>query len=101
MSVEVCWEDRHARLTLDGELDWATASVLSERLTEVVAEQPEQVTVDLANVGFMDCAGISPLAMARRALPDKCPLVLATPIPRVRKLLTVTGFDTVDGVLIA
>jgi anti-sigma B factor antagonist len=101
IDIEVSWQDQHAGLVIGGELDWATAPVLSERLTEVVAKQPEQVTLELASLVFMDCAGVSPIVLARRDLPARCPLVLASPVPQVRKLLAATGVDHLDGLRVS
>ncbi len=101
IDVKVSWHDQHASLIIGGELDWATAPVLTECLTEVLAKQPEQVTLDLAKLGFMDCAGVSPIVRARRDLPVRCPLILESPIPRVRKLLAATGVDQLDGLRVS
>jgi anti-anti-sigma factor len=97
IDIKVSWQDQRASLVIGGELDWATAPVLTECLTEVLAKRPEQVTLDLANLEFMDCAGVSPIVRARRDLPVRCPLILGSPLPRVRKLLAATGVDRLDG----
>jgi anti-anti-sigma factor len=97
IDVTIGWEGRRAILTVAGELDWATASVLTERLDEVVAGKPEQVTLDLANLTFMDCSGVSPIVRARRVLPASCPIVLRSPIPSVRRFLAAGGIDRIDG----
>lgn len=101
IDIKVSWQGQHASLTIGGELDWATAPVLTERLTEVMARQPERVTLDLARLDFMDCAGVSPIVRARRDLPACCPLVLESPVPRVRKLLAATGVDQLDGLRVS
>lgn len=101
IDLKVSWQDQHASLVIGGELDWATAPVLTECLTEVLAKQPEQLTLDLANLEFMDCAGLSPIVRARRELPVRYPLILESPVPRVRKLLAATGVDHLDGLRIS
>jgi anti-anti-sigma factor len=101
IDIKVSWQGQHASLTIGGELDWATAPVLTERLTEVMAKQPGQVTLELAHLDFMDCAGVSPIVRARRDLPACCPLVLESPVPRVRKLLAATGIDQLAGLSVS
>lgn len=101
IDIKVSWQGRRASLAIGGELDWATAPVLTERLTEVMAKQPEQVTLELARLDFMDCAGVSPIVRARRDLPASCPLVLESPVPRVRKLLAATGVEQLDGLRVS
>ena len=101
IDIKVSWEDQRASVAIGGELDWATAPVLAERLTEVLAKHPAQVTLNLAKLEFMDCAGVSPIVRARRDLPACCPMVLESPVPRVRKLLTVTGIDHLDGLSVS
>lgn len=101
IDIKVSWHEQHASLVIGGELDWATAPVLTECLTEVLAKQPAQVTLDLANLEFMDCAGVSPIVRARRDLPMRCPLILESPVPRVRKLLAATGVDHIGGLRVS
>ena len=89
--VLVRWHGACATVTLHGELDLATAPLLTACLTGVLAEQPRQLTVDLARLDFIDCAGIAPLVMARRLLPPGRPLILRSPTAAARRLLRLTG----------
>jgi anti-anti-sigma factor len=101
VDVQVHWQERQATVSISGELDWATAPILSEYLSEVLDARPLRLTIDLADLEFMDCSGITPIVRARRALPADCPLILQSPSPRIRRFLAATEIDRVDGVCVA
>jgi anti-anti-sigma factor len=44
-------------VTVHGEVDIATLPVLADCLLRVVASGPERLVIDLADMGFLDCAG--------------------------------------------
>ena len=54
-----------AVLTLEGELDLASAPELERELQEVAGAKPEHVVIDLTGLNFMDSSG---LALMYRAL---------------------------------
>ena len=93
--VQVDWNGACATVTVRGELDLATVPLLSACLTGVVAQQPRQLTVDLASLAFIDCAGLAPILRARGALPPGRPLILRSPTPAAHLLLRLTGLDQV------
>lgn len=67
----------------EGEVDLATADVLSTLLAEVLAERPSKVVVDLAGVSFLDSTGIKCLLAAQTAATaGGCRLVVRRPPPR-------------------
>ncbi|MEV7401928.1 STAS domain-containing protein [Streptomyces sp. NPDC091267] len=53
------------RVALAGELDLDTAPRVREAVTACLAKQPTSLHLDLADVTFCDCAGLSALLMAR------------------------------------
>lgn len=82
-------------VTLEGEIDMATAGHVRGRLAEAVDEHPH-VAVDLARVTFIDCAILGVLVDARqRALRRNHTIGLAAPSPTVTAMLRLTGLDTV------
>jgi anti-sigma B factor antagonist len=86
--------DSAVTVTIHGELDLATAPVLSGRLEQAVARHcPRSLAFDLADVGFLDCAAAHVLIEATRALPGSPPPVLRHPVFAVRRVLSVTGLD--------
>jgi anti-anti-sigma factor len=77
-------------LVVSGDLDAATMSVLSRRLTEVAAHRPRRLVFDLAQVDFIDCAATRLIASAAHILPDGVRPVLRHPSPAVRRILDLT-----------
>jgi anti-sigma B factor antagonist len=62
--------DGHAELLLIGELDVASAPVLREALERLQADGHRAVQLNLSALTFLDAAGLSVLADARRQLTD-------------------------------
>jgi anti-sigma B factor antagonist len=93
IDMQVHWDNRDVTVVLAGELDCASAPDLSAQLTELIAKRPQRLVLDLANVVFMDCAGITPIARARRALPAGRPVTLRSPARQARRLLKITHMD--------
>ena len=91
----------HTVVAVSGEIDLYTAPRLhSELATAVMGEGPAQVVVDMAGVDFCDSTGMNVLLAAlRRAREGGGDLVLAGPRPAVRKILQVTGLESVFTVL--
>ncbi len=96
--VRVHWHQCTATVAIGGELDYATAPILADRLTETLASQPTGLILDLASLTFIDCAGISPIAVARQRLPAEAPLILRDPSPAARKLFRLTRIDQICGI---
>jgi anti-sigma B factor antagonist len=72
----------------------------TELAAAVMGEGPAQVVVDMAGVDFCDSTGMNVLLAAlRRARERGGDLVLAGPRPAVRKILQVTGLESVFTVL--
>jgi anti-sigma B factor antagonist len=93
LDIQVHWASQDVTVILSGELDLASAPALTARLAELVAKHPQRLVLDLAQVVFMDCAGLTPVATARRALPADRPLILRSPARAVRQLLKITQMD--------
>ena len=77
-----------------GELDLATATVLRDRLLDLLFGQGPAVVleVDLAGTTFMDCTGLSALIVARNAaVQTGRRMCLTHPQPIVHRVLAVTG----------
>ena len=88
-------------VAVSGEIDLYTAPRLqSELAAAVMSEGPARVVVDMAGVDFCDSTGMNVLLAAlRRARERGGDLVLAGPRPGVRKILQVTGLESVFTVL--
>jgi len=87
----------HTVVAVSGEIDLYTAPRLhSELAAAVMVDGPAQVVVDMAGVDFCDSTGMNVLLAAQRLASEKGgDLTLAAPRPPVRKILEVTGLQSV------
>ena len=91
----------HTVVTAGGEIDLYTAPRLHRELVDVLADdRPARVIVDMSGVVFCDSTGMNVLLSSlRRAKERGGQLELAAPRAAVRKILQVTGLDSVFTVL--
>src|SRR5215212_9298685 len=66
LAVERSRVDGYELLSVEGELDIATASRMISALNEAIAEMEAPLVVDLTQVVFMDSTGLALLMNARR-----------------------------------
>ena len=87
----------HIVLALAGEIDLYTAPRLQSELTSVLsAKKSAQIVVDMSAVEFCDSTGMNVLLAAHRVATERGgDLTLAAPRPPVRKILEVTGLQSV------
>jgi anti-sigma B factor antagonist len=88
-------------VAVSGEIDLYTAPRLAAELNSVLADgDPGRVVVDMSGVDFCDSTGMNVLLSAmKRARDGGGELELSGPRPAVRKILQVTGLDTVFTVV--
>ena len=91
----------HTIVAASGEIDLYTAPRLAAELNSVLArDDAARIVVDMSGVDFCDSTGMNVLLSAlKRAREQGGELELAGPRPAVRKILQVTGLDTVFTVL--
>lgn len=84
-------------MSVSGEIDLYTAPRLhTELVTALAGDGPVHLVVDLSGVVFCDSTGMNVLLAAhRRARENGGDLELACPRPAVKKILQVTGLETV------
>ncbi len=84
-------------MTISGEIDLYTAPRLHSELGAVLADgMPTRVVIDMSGVEFCDSTGMNVLlSCLRRARERGGELEIAAPKPAVRKILQVTGLDSV------
>lgn len=84
------------RLKLVGELDLRTATELSQRLDEVLADGATALTVDLSDLSFMDSTGLRLLIeLSNRSERERWRLKLVAPKHEAAALvLRATGIDS-------
>ena len=79
---------------LSGDLDVSSRNELREVFDELLEAGPRRVVVDLSELTFADCAGLSVLIGVRRRLTERGhTLAVTAPQPIVRRLLLITGMD--------
>ena len=93
--LEIRWMPDEGVLSVCGEVDLVTAEELRRRLHILAMDASSPVTVDLAGVTFMSCAGLAPLVGARRQLGER--LRLGAVSPAVRRLFRLTGLTAYFG----
>lgn len=88
-------EEDRVLVSVEGEVDIATAPELLATVTAAVAHSPA-VFLDLGAVTFLDAAGLAALVAGHSAAVDRGgSLVLHDVPPLVRRLLRVTALDAV------
>jgi anti-sigma B factor antagonist len=95
-----CEGDR-VTVALSGEIDLYTAPKLQSELAAALrADHPVQLVVDMAGVDFCDSTGMNVLLAAQRLAREHGGNVeLSGPRPAVRKILQVTGLESVFTVV--
>jgi anti-sigma B factor antagonist len=90
------WDAGVAIVTVRGEIDISTVSILSEQLGHLAGKNPQRLVIDLTGVSFVDASGLGGFVrIIRKALPPGCPVVIRSPQRRVRQLFKITGLDSV------
>jgi anti-anti-sigma factor len=87
-----------AGVVLCGDLDFSATPSLTELLTLVLGKQPRDIVLYMDAVTFLDCAAAQAIAAAAQALPGPGRLTIHRPGPLVRRLLHLTGLDTVIAI---
>lgn len=90
--------DDHVNVIVSGEIDLYTAPRLHSELSAVIGGAPgkSRVTVDMSGVDFCDSTGMNVLLTSLRLANEReVGFELAAPRPAVKKILQVTGLDSV------
>lgn len=91
--------DERAVVRVAGELDPATAPQLAEELLGLAGAGARSVTLDLAELTFIDSTGLSVLIDGLRLLRDaKGDLALRSPNPSTMKIFEITGLTGVFAI---
>ena len=97
LNVSSRYHDDHTIVTICGEIDLYTAPRLHSELAAVLVEgMPARVLIDMSGVEFCDSTGMNVLLSCLRRVRERGgELEIASPKPAVRKILQVTGLDSV------
>ena len=83
---------RRYLVRVSGELDLTTAVQVRETVMDLLERQAERVSLDCADLTFIDSAGIGVLAGAeKRARLQACEFVVCRPTSAVMRVLEQTG----------
>jgi anti-sigma B factor antagonist len=90
----------HTVISVTGEIDLYTAPKLQSELMTALGANPVHLIVDMSGVDFCDSTGINVLLAAHRQARERGgELQLAGPGSATRKVLQVTGLESVFTVL--
>jgi anti-anti-sigma factor len=82
-----------ACITLEGELDLATAHELWAAVEQAVVAK-SRLVIDLSEVTFIDSSGLGVLIRVHQLLGGAGALVVRSPKPQARRLLQAAGVET-------
>ncbi|MXQ65346.1 anti-sigma factor antagonist [Actinomadura rayongensis] len=100
LNVSTSSQGGHTVVTATGELDLYTAPRLQAALADLPDDAADRITVDLSGVEFCDSTGMNVLLAAMQRVRDGGgSFALAAPRTAVRRILQVTGLDTVFTVV--
>ena len=80
---------------LSGEVDFTSSGPVQSRLLAMILPGGGAVIVDLSEVTFLDSSALGVLVQAYRTATERDTRLLVVASPPVRKLLRLTGLDTV------
>ena len=96
MDTAVSQHAHAAVIRLTGELDVRTAVTLRAVLAQQVLAGPGNLVLDLSGLEFVDSSGLAALLAAHQGTRQAgMALVLAGPIPSLRRIMSLTGIDNV------
>lgn len=99
LKISTASQGGHAVVSVYGEVDLYTAPRLQTELATLVRDGVSRLVVDLSGVEFCDSTGMNVLLSAMKRLRENGgSLELAAPRSAVRRILQVTGLDTVFSV---
>jgi anti-anti-sigma factor len=97
----VSFDEQRLLLRVAGDEDRATQSLRRRPLSRALVAARD-VTVDLSEVSFADTSLMVDLAMlAQRLRRDGRTVVLLSPPPHIRRLITLVGLDRMPAVSVA
>jgi anti-sigma B factor antagonist len=88
-----------AVVILVGEVDLYTAPRFREVLLQTIDEGAERVVIDLTDVSFIDSTALGVLVSGGKRLQESAgKLAIGCPDEKIRRILEITGLDTVFAV---
>ena len=95
LDAEIRRVGTHALVILVGEIDVSTAGQLYEELAALAREGVCHVSLNMAEVSFIDSTGLSVLISEHKRMESmKGELIVFSPQDQMRRLLEITGLDS-------
>ena len=95
LETEIRRVGTHALVLLVGEIDLSTVGQLYEELAELAHEGVCHVSLNVAEVTFMDSTGLSLLVTEHKRMESmKGELIIFSPSRQVRRLFEICGLDS-------
>jgi anti-anti-sigma factor len=97
MHLEIDASSPSPSVKVIGDLDFTTTVELTQRLDDVITmTRRGDLVVDVAGVDFVDSTGMQALLLADRRYRDwGMRMIVRSPSPAMRGLLSITGLDAV------
>jgi anti-anti-sigma factor len=90
----------HGTVRVSGELDMLTVNSLLEGVRPHLPSGSGDLTLDIADLSFMDSSGLLAVLDLSKQLEGRGRLVLRSPAPSVSKLLQLARADTIPNLAI-
>jgi anti-sigma B factor antagonist len=90
-AVTVTQRGEQATLAIQGEIDLSNAVEFRDQVMTCLAEGVTDLTVDMTDLDFIDCAGISSLAVAMELLSEHGQVVVRNTPRRARMIIEISG----------
>jgi len=98
--VDIQWSEKNAIVRITGEIDAARTPQLQQRLLLLLDDKPQRIIVNLANVGYMDSAGLASFVkLLSRASKHGVELRIVSLSEMIKGLFEITRLDTVFEIL--
>jgi anti-sigma B factor antagonist len=92
--VEVSGQTAAPNVVVQGEIDVATSPTLRDDLSALIARGARHITLDFADVSFVDSSGLGVLVGAyKRLREDGGSIRIVSAQPSVRKVFEITGLE--------
>ncbi|WP_067855396.1 STAS domain-containing protein [Nocardia shimofusensis] len=95
MTTSVALHDAATVLTVDGEVDLATAPALESAIDGALADKPAHLVIDLTQVSFLASAGMAALVGAHQRAGETTAIAVVADGPATSRQLKMTSLDQV------
>jgi anti-anti-sigma factor len=92
LTVQVTYDGGVTRLIAHGEIDASSANTFEAAANQALAEAPQAIEIDLAEVGFIDSSGLRAIiALSNRSREQRVAISVTGLSAAARRVLEITG----------